>query len=66
MSEFRDALSKPVQLKRTTDGSLEAKPPAAGRFVVFFGILSYFNAIKSHFARFERTKFLTFESHRKN
>ena len=34
MSELGDALNKLVYLKRVTDGSLRAKPAAAGRFIV--------------------------------
>ena len=57
-------MRKVVYLKRSTDGGLGveppaakgfeglgAKPPAVGRFFLFFGKNSYFNAIESHFAR---------------
>ena len=64
MSKVRDVLSKLLLLKRVTDGSLGAEPPAAGDygdlgakpstagqvFVVFWK-KSYFNATGSHFAR---------------
>ena len=66
ISNFGDRLRKVVYLKRSTDGGLGAEPPAArgfgglgakppavGRFFLFFGKKSYFNAIESHFARFQ-------------
>ena len=41
---------------------LRAKPPAAARFLVIFGKISYFNAIRMCSEPFERIRFLTFES----
>ena len=47
MSQLGGVLSKLVELKRITDGSLGMKPPEAEQF---FGKKSYFNAIGSHSA----------------
>ena len=69
-------MSNLMQLKRITDGDLEAKLPAAGGYVglrarppvagQFFGKNSSFNAIWITFRTFsdsfERTKFFKFES----
>ena len=49
MSELGDVSSKLVQLKRITSGGLGAK--LLSDFLRFFGKISYFNAIGSHFAR---------------
>ena len=48
-SELGDVSSKLLQIKRITNGGLRAKP--LSDFLQFFGKISYFNAIGSHFAR---------------
>ena len=59
-------MSKSVYLKRITNGGLGAKPPAAVRFFAMFCTKTLFQChwitLPTYSEKFEKNKFLTFES----